>query len=58
MDAHRRAAVALSFGDLPESVKSRYPHDTLAPVRARHSPAGLAGGVDPVGFASWVGEDS
>ena len=39
-------------------VKSRYPHDTLAPVPARHFPAGLAGGVDPVGFASGVGERS
>ncbi len=31
------AALAEGLG---ETVKSRYPHDTLAPVPTRHSPAG------------------
>jgi len=39
-------------------VKSRYPGDTLAPVPARHFPRGLGRGVDPVWFASGVGEGS
>lgn len=37
-------------------VKFRYPGDTSVPVPRRHFPAGLAGGVDPVGFAPGVGE--
>ena len=39
-------------------VKFRYPHDTLASAPTRHFPAGLGGGVDPVWFASGVGERS
>jgi len=40
------------------NVKSRYPGDPLAPVRRRPALGGLAGGVDPVGFAAGVGEGS
>ena len=43
---------------IARSVKFRYPDDTLAPVPTRHFPAGLGGGVDPVRFASGVGECS
>ena len=50
---HPRRTDRLSLGG---AVKSRYPDDTLASVPPRHFPAGLAGCVDPVWFASGVGE--
>ena len=48
-------SAACPFG---HHVKSRYPDDSLAPAPPRHSPAGLGRSVDPVGFASGVGEGS
>jgi len=53
-----RAAQRLQNLFLRTHVKSRYPDDSLAPAPPRHSPAGLGRSVDPVGFASGVGEGS
>ncbi len=45
----------MQFPDRLRLVKSRYPHDTLAPVPTRHFLRG-SGGLDPAGAPARVGE--